>query len=120
MTAPVEAVQRQLDAYNARDLDAWLSTYAPDAQQFEVHGGLLAAGHAEMRARMQARFTEPDLHALLLSRIAMGSLVVDHERITRNFPEGRGTVEMLCVYEVADGLIRKASFALGARTLDPS
>jgi hypothetical protein len=39
--------------------------------------------------------------------------VVDYERITRNFPEGKGTVEMLCVYEVADGLIQKATFALG-------
>ena len=31
----IDLVQRQLDAYNQRDLDAWLKTYAPDAQQFE-------------------------------------------------------------------------------------
>jgi putative hydrolase of HD superfamily len=43
---------------------------------------------------------------------------VDHEIVTRNFPEGRGTLEMLCVYEVAEGRIRKASFAFGERKMD--
>jgi putative hydrolase of HD superfamily len=37
--------------------------------------------------------------------------------ITRNFPEGRGTLEMLCVYEVVNGRIQRASFALGEKTL---
>jgi putative hydrolase of HD superfamily len=63
------------------------------------------------------RFEEPDLHAKLLSRTAIGNVVVDAEEITRNFPEGRGTIEMLCVYEVSDGVIAKASFALGRKRL---
>jgi hypothetical protein len=117
MTPPEETVQRQLDAYNARDLEAWLATYASDAQQFELHGSVLATGHAEMRSRMATRFSEPDLKAVLLKRTVMGNIVVDHERITRNFPEGRGTVEMLCIYEVAEGKIRKATFALGKKVL---
>lgn len=116
MTTAEQIVQRQLDAYNARDLDAWLVTYAEDAEQFELHGGRLACGHAEMRERMRLRFAEPDLHAQLLSRTVMGHLVIDHERITRNFAEGKGCIEMLCVYEVQQGLIRKASFALGPIT----
>ena len=70
-----------------------------------------------MRERMAVRFTEPDLRAELLSRVVMGPVVVDHERITRNCPEGKGTVEMLCVFQVANGLIAKASFALGAKVL---
>ena len=113
--SPAEVVQRQLDAYNARDMAAWLATYAADAEQFVLHGPLLAAGHDAMRSRMVERFAEPDLHAQLLTRTVMGHVVVDHERITRNFPDGLGTVEMLCVYEVVDGLIRKASFGVGAR-----
>ena len=48
----------------------------------------------------------------------MGDWVIDHERITRNFPEGRGTLEMLRVYEVRAGLIRRASFAPGPPVLD--
>ena len=113
MTTSEEAVQRQLDAYNARDLEAWLATYHPNAEQFLLHGDRLARGHAEIRARMTVRFSEPDLHAQLLTRATMDHIVVDHERITRNFPEGVGHVEMMCIYEVADGLIVKATFAIG-------
>jgi len=47
----------------------------------------------------------------------MNHIVVDHEIITRNFPDGRGTIEMLCVYEVVNGLIQKASFAFGSAVL---
>jgi hypothetical protein len=117
MDPPETVVQRQLDAYNAKDVEAWLSTYAVDAQQYELHGRLLASGHAQIRQRILARFLEPDLHAELLSRCVMGAFVVDFERITRNFPEGKGTIEMLCVYEVRDQRIAKASFALGAKQL---
>jgi hypothetical protein len=116
-TSPVALVQRQLDAYNAKDVSAWLSTYAPDAQQFALHGERLAMGREEIAARIVSRFAEPDLHATVLARSVMGSFVIDHELITRNFVEGKGTIEMLCVYEVVDGYIQRASFALGEKKL---
>jgi len=118
MTSACTLVQRQLDAYNAKDIDGWLATYATDAEQYTLHGERLARGHAELRERIAVRFAEPDLHARLLNRTVLGNIVVDLELITRNFPEGRGTVEMLCVYEVVDGLIQKASFAIGTPKLD--
>jgi len=40
--SPLAVVQAQLDAYNAKDLDALMATYAPNAQQFALHGALLA------------------------------------------------------------------------------
>lgn len=111
--SPIDIVQRQLDAYNSRDINAWLNTYSKDATQYILHGQLLARGHNDIRARMTSRFAEPDLHAELVTRISIANIVVDNEIITRNFPTGRGTIEMLCVYEVVDGLIHKASFASG-------
>jgi hypothetical protein len=116
-TSSLEVVQRQLDAYNAKDIEALLDTYAADAEQYTLHGERIAQGHEELRARFLLRFAEPDLHARLLSRVVMGNVVVDLERITRNFPEGAGTLEMLCVYEVRDGRIAKASFAVGEKQL---
>ena len=110
---PSAVVQAQLDAYNAKDVDALMHTYAPDATQFALHGDLLAQGHAQIRPRYEVRFQEPDLHARLLSRTVLGNFVTDLEIVTRNFPEGKGTVEMLCVYEVIDGRIVRASFATG-------
>lgn len=109
---PAAVVQQQLDAYNARDLSGWLATYAPDARQFALHGGYLARGHEQMSERMRERFAEPDLFAHLVSRTVMGNVVVDLEVVTRNLPHGLGTVEMLCVYEVQDGLITQASFVM--------
>ena len=36
---PVTVVQTQLDAYNAKDIEALLATYAPDAEQYmKLHG----------------------------------------------------------------------------------
>jgi hypothetical protein len=112
-------VQAQLDAFNAKDVDALLATYAKDAEHFTLHGERLAKGHTELRARFLARFAEPDLQARLLSRIATEIVVVDLELITRNFPEGRGTLKMLCIYEVADAVIQKASFHIGEKKLTP-
>jgi hypothetical protein len=116
-TDPAALVQRQLEAYNDKDVEAWLATYAADAEQYVLHGERLAQGHEELRRRILVRFAEPDLHARLLSRVVMGPVVVDLEEVTRNFPEGKGRMEMLCVYEIADGRIAKASFAMGAPTL---
>lgn len=113
-------VQRQLDAYNNKDIDAWLNTYAKDAKQFSLQGECLATGHEEMRQRMVIRFKEPDLHAHLLNRIVMENVVVDHEVVTRNFPEGKGEMEMLCVYQIENGLISTASFSLGQPKLHDS
>ncbi|CAM3489219.1 SnoaL-like domain-containing protein [Bordetella sputigena] len=111
--SPASVVQKQLDAYNAKDLEALLQAYAPDAEQYALHGALLAKGRDAMRERFATRFNEPDLHARLLTRTVMGNFVTDLELVTRNFPHGIGTMEMLCVYEVEDGLIQRASFALG-------
>lgn len=115
--SPIAVVQAQLDAFNAKDLDALMRAYAPEAEQFTLHGAGIAQGHDELRARYAIRFAEPDLHAKLLSRVVMGDFVTDLELITRNFPEGVGTLEMLCVYEVRDGRIQRASFAAGAITM---
>jgi hypothetical protein len=116
-SSPLAVVQAQLDAFNAKDIDALMRAYAPDAEQFALHGERLASGEGEIRPRYVARFAEPDLHARLLSRTAMGNIVIDLELITRNFPEGLGTLEMLCIYEVVDGRIRRASFAPGTMTI---
>jgi hypothetical protein len=119
MTAPEIIVQRQLDAYNARDIDALLAIYAPDARQYEHPATLLASGAAEMRERMALRFQEPNLHARLLQRVVMGNVVIDHEEVSRTFPEGPGLVDMIAIYEVVDGKIQSASVQVSNKRLEP-
>ena len=118
-TAAEAIVQQQLDAYNARDVDAWLATYAEDARQFEHPDKLLARGAAQLRERIGARFKEPNLHARLIRRIVVGTVVIDHEEVTRTFLEGPGKMEMIGIYDVRDGRIATASFVFGPKVLDP-
>jgi hypothetical protein len=115
---PAAVVQRQLDAFNARDLDALLATYAEDAELFEHPSKLLASGSAAFRERYTARFQEPNLYATLLSRTVMGHIVVDHEDVRRTFPEGPGRIRLLMIYEVQHGRIIKAWSIAGEKTLD--
>ena len=116
-SSPLEVVQAQLDAYNAKDIEALLATYSPRAEQYATGGELLAQGHEQMRPRFLARFAEPNLHARLLSRQVAGNVVADLELIERTFPEGVGSIEMLCIYEVFEGRIVRATFASGEKKL---
>lgn len=106
-------VQRQLEAYNARDIDAFMRWWADDCLYHAFPATLLAVGAEEVRRRHVERFREPDLHGTLLSRIVVGDMVVDHETVTRTFPNGPGEVDVICLYEVRDGKIAKAWFKMG-------
>lgn len=117
-SSPEAIVQAQIEAYNARDIDAFMATYAEDAQLFEHPGKLLAAGSAQLRERYAARFKDPNLHGVIVKRIVMGNVVVDHERVTRTFPEGSGVLDAVAIYEVENGKIAKVWLILGPKTLD--
>ena len=114
---PAAVVQRQLDAYNLRDLDALLATYGEHASQYEHPATLAARGAPQIRERMSLRFQEPDLHARLVQRAVMGNIVIDQEVVTRNFPEGLGEVDVVAIYEVIDGKIHSASVQVSNKRL---
>jgi hypothetical protein len=115
---PAVVVQRQLDAYNAKDVDALMAIYADDAGLYEHPDKLLARGTAALRERFAARFQEPNLHAVLLHRIVAGDIVIDHERVTRTFPEGPGTIELVMIYEVKAGRIARAWTMAGEKKVE--
>jgi len=45
-------------------------------------------------------------------------MVIDHEEVTRTFPEGTGKIELVAIYEVRDGRIATARFLTGPKKLD--
>ena len=112
-------VERQLEAYNARDIEAFMACWADDCRCYGFPDHLLADGAAAVRARHVERFREPDLHGHLHARHVVGDLVVDHETVTRNVPEGVGEVDVICLYQVADGKIVRAWFKMGDVRLRP-
>ena len=106
-------VQGQLDAYNARDIGAFMQWWADDCAYYEFPDRLLASGAAEVRRRHVDRFKEPNLHGRLLKRITVADVVVDQETVTRTFPDGPGEVDVIAIYEVENGRIAKAWFKMG-------
>ena len=105
--SPEAVVQRQLNAYNARDLDAFLATYADSVTLYDFPNQLVMEGTSEMRSRYRALFEEvPNLYAQIKNRIVLGNKVIDQEYVR----VGERYVEAVAVYEVAGGKIARVTF----------
>jgi hypothetical protein len=97
-------VQRQLEAYNARDLQRFLAEFSDDVRVFRPPAAEPAISGKGAFGEFYAtqRFNRPALRAEVLSRMVLGNKVVDHERIrgVRDEP-----FETVVVYQVVDGRI---------------
>ncbi|HUS34889.1 MAG TPA: nuclear transport factor 2 family protein [Verrucomicrobiae bacterium] len=104
--SPTEIVQRQVEAYNARDLQAFAATYSETIQMIRLPATEPAIKNkAELVEFYGAnRFMAPSLHAEILNRIVLGNKVIDHERIT-GLPNS--PFECVIVYEVDNDLIQR-------------
>lgn len=102
-----DIVQKQLDAYNARDINAFMAAYSKDIQLFNYPNELRSEGHNTMRESYSSFFEKvPDLHCKILERIVIGNKIIDHEFITAN----GNTFKAVAIYEVENGLISKVTF----------
>jgi hypothetical protein len=101
----VDVVQKQLEAYNACNLDAFLACYAPGAVIVDGEGREMCRGMVRLREVYGPMFRDnPHQFAIVLSRIAAGTYVVDDEEI-----EGRADNirrRAVLMYRVQDGLIQ--------------
>lgn len=104
---PVPIVQRQLDAYNARDIEAFLDTYDTDVIINNFPNALRFEGLGQMRTRYADFFeVTPDLHCEIKNRIVIGNTIIDEEFITMN----GSNFSAVAIYEVANGKIKKVTF----------
>ncbi len=113
LSAEAGLVQRQLDAYNAHDLDGFIATYSPDIEIFEITDAATPrmtglAGMREVYGEMFA--TIPNLHCNLGNRIAEGAYVIDHEICIMGEPSDPPE-RAIAIYQVEGGLIRRVWFA---------
>ncbi len=100
-------VQAQLEAYNAREIEAFLAPYTEDIRAFNYPNSLLFEGKEAMRDRYSTFFEmTPDLHCELKNRIIIGDKVIDEELVTVNGMK----VHAVAIYEVKNGKITKVTF----------
>ncbi|HAA17095.1 MAG TPA: steroid delta-isomerase [Cytophagales bacterium] len=107
-TDPATIVQLQLDAYNHRDIEAFMALFSEDCRILEFPGEkVLAEGFEATQALYQGLFeSSPNLHSELVTRTVLGTKVIDHERITGR--AGTDVVELAVIFEVIDGKITSA------------
>jgi len=103
-------VQKQLDSYNARDLQSYLDCFADDIQVFSFPSGKITyKGKAKLKAMYADIFeNSPNLHCKLINRIAFNNKVIDHEIVSGR--KGVEETEIVAIYEIENGLIAKAHF----------
>ncbi|GHO52774.1 nuclear transport factor 2 family protein [Ktedonobacter robiniae] len=109
MTAQ-DVVDRQLQAYNAHDLEAFLACYSPTVTVALHPGGqILDEGLGALRLSYAKLFTEcPHLHAHITRRITSENLIIDEEEV-EGLVDGP-SVRSIVMYEVTDGLITRTWF----------
>jgi hypothetical protein len=77
---PEEVVQKQLDAYNACDIDAFAATYSPEIKIHDGSGKLICDGLKRLREIYGPLFDDnPNQIAIITKRITGGDWVVDDE-----------------------------------------
>lgn len=108
---PRETVQAQLEAYNAKDLAAFLEVFSDDAEAYNY-------GNPEPIAKGKSDFSKlygnlfkssPQLHSEVLSRQVIGKTVIDYEYITGR----QGSDEpllLVAIYVVTEGKIVRCDF----------
>ena len=104
---PSALAQRQLNAYNLRNIDAFLEPYADDVEVYNYPNDLRFKGKETMRKGYSKIFDNtPNLHCELLGRIVQGNIVIDKEKVRF----GDKVMEAIAIYHVENDKIKKVYF----------
>jgi len=105
--SPRFLVQKQVDAYNERDIDLFISTFSEDVKVYDYPNKLRYEGKKELKRRYAALFDNtPDLNRTIVKRIESGNKVIDEELVIIN---GR-KVNGVAIYEVKNGKVVTMTF----------
>jgi imidazolonepropionase-like amidohydrolase len=105
---PEMLAQQQLNAYNLRDIDAFLEPYADSVEIYNFGGKMIMKGKEQMRKSYSEMFRNtPELHCRLVNRIVEGNTVIDHESVTG---WGEKPVTAVAIYTIEKGKIAKVHF----------
>ena len=105
---PLALVRRQLNAYNAKNIDAFLEPYSDDVELYMFPNKLIAKGKENMRKEYDEMFKNlPDLHCEIKERIIQGNIIVDKENVSGM---GKTKLEATAIYYIENNKITKVYF----------
>ena len=107
-----DVVQRQVNAYNARDAQAFAATYAPGVTIRTLPETKVTL---DSREKLFAQYgeafrTRPDSAVQITGRLTQGPFVIDQERLVHRWDPAQSRFAGTAVYEVKDGLIQTVWF----------
>lgn len=102
-------VQEQLDAYNNRDIEAFLKPYHDSVEVYMFPNRLLYKGKATMRTEYTGMFQNtPDLHCKIICRMVLGNKIIDEESVV--FNKNKPPLHASAVYTIAGDKIVAVHF----------
>ncbi len=106
---PLTIVEKQLEAYNSRNIDLFCSCFAEDiVVRYLGNHDPIMTGMEQFRARYNELFEKyPELHAKIINRMILGSTVIDQEEVTGTSSD---LVEAIAIYTVEDNIIKEVTF----------
>jgi predicted house-cleaning NTP pyrophosphatase (Maf/HAM1 superfamily) len=114
--ASISLASRQLEHYNARDLEPFMDLFADDVIITDIDTGtIIASNKDEMRPRYVKRFESTELHCELICRTVLDNVVIDKEVIT-GLPNG-DVADCIATYvcDVKNDKISRVSFVWRVR-----
>lgn len=106
--SPIDLVERQLKAYNAKNIDAFLEPYADDVELYEFPDKMVSKGKDAMRKDYEGMFKNiANLHCDIVGRIVQGNIIIDKESISGM---GKNKFEATAIYHIEKNKIKKVYF----------
>lgn len=106
--SPIDLVDRQLKAYNAKNIEAFLEPYAEDIELYEFPDKMVSKGKDAMRKDYEGMFKNiAKLHCDIVGRIVQGNIIIDKESISGM---GKNKFEATAIYHIEKNKINKVYF----------
>ena len=106
MLTPEAIILKQVDAYNAQNIEEFLATFDPDVEFIDWPDQVALRGHEMFRSRYSELWSRsPQLRADILNRIVVGRFVIDLEQLVNHADGVRP--EVVVIYETQGELIRR-------------
>lgn len=105
-----ELIQQQVDAYNERNLEKFVSCFADDIQVFNYgeNAASINGKEALIKSYQSVFENSPELQAKIINRIVFDNKVIDHEHVTGRV--GIEFIDLVVIYELKDEKVHQVTY----------